>query len=375
MATFQQKAALLKGLITGEVAYTGPFHVSMDVTRRCNLQCPGCRYHSPEVNRPSPGDQTVLDISYDLVEKLCKEFRTMNTHTLFLMGEGEPLLHPRIFDIISTARDNGFHVTLITNGTLLNRDRVRSLLDSKLDALQVSLWASSPQEYKQQYPGTDPDNFKTVVSALKRLTSLKAEKQSKLPSVILHHPINRYNFQSLEAMVNLAIATGCDAISFSPFLSTQGKLSSYSLAPHEETSLCLSLARMRKGMKLLPLNHNIVRTLLRYKLGGAARPKLPCYIGWFHTRFRVDGTVVPCGPCNLPMGNFKENSFREIWNNSPYRMFRRQTSTREGLALLSQQCDCEFCCYLEDNFRVHRVLKWFSLFRRQSKKGFVCSES
>jgi MoaA/NifB/PqqE/SkfB family radical SAM enzyme len=193
MATLSQKIRLLKGLLTGEVAYTGPFHVTMDVTRRCNLQCLGCRYHSPEVSRPSPGDQTVLDISYDLVEKLCKEFRTMNTRTLFLMGEGEPFLHPRIFDIISTARGNGFHVTLITNGTLLNRDRVRSLLDSKLDALQVSLWASSPEEYKQQYPGTDSDNFITVVSGLKLLTSLKAEKHSRFPSVILHHPINRYN--------------------------------------------------------------------------------------------------------------------------------------------------------------------------------------
>ena len=83
------------------------------------------------------------------------------------MGEGEPFLHRHIFEIISKAKTSGFHVTLITNGVLLNRARIRSLFESRLDVLQISLWASSLEEYEQQYPGTDLSNFGKVVDGMK----------------------------------------------------------------------------------------------------------------------------------------------------------------------------------------------------------------
>jgi MoaA/NifB/PqqE/SkfB family radical SAM enzyme len=167
MGTLSQKMKLLKGLMTGQFAYTGPFHITVDVTRRCNLQCVGCRFHSPGANRPSPSDPAVLDIHFDFFEKLCNDLRTIGTRTLFLMGEGEPFLHRHIFEIISTAKTSGFHVTLITNGVLLNRARIQSLFESRLDVLQISLWASSLEEYEQQYPGTDPSNSGKVVDGMK----------------------------------------------------------------------------------------------------------------------------------------------------------------------------------------------------------------
>lgn len=34
MATFYQKTNFLKGLITGDIARTGPFYVTVDLTRR-----------------------------------------------------------------------------------------------------------------------------------------------------------------------------------------------------------------------------------------------------------------------------------------------------------------------------------------------------
>jgi hypothetical protein len=71
MATFYQKTALLKGLLTGEVAKTGPFYVDIDLTRRCNLRCLGCPYHSPHINDTSPQNPAVMDISLDFFKRLC----------------------------------------------------------------------------------------------------------------------------------------------------------------------------------------------------------------------------------------------------------------------------------------------------------------
>ena len=154
MATLYEKIKLLRGLLTGEVAKTGPFYVDIDLTRRCNLQCLGCPYHSPHVNDTSPQNPAVMDLSIDFFKRLCNELKRMNTHGLILQGAGEPLLHPDVFEMISTAKAAGFHVTLITNGTLLDRETIEALIDARLDTLKVSLWASSAEQYQQNYRKT-----------------------------------------------------------------------------------------------------------------------------------------------------------------------------------------------------------------------------
>ena len=109
---------------------------------------------------------TLPDISFDLFKKLCHELKAMDTHALILIGDGEPLLHDRIFDMLSVAKQVGFHVTLVTNGTLLDRDNIQALFDSQLDILQVSLWAGSEKEYEKNYPGVPLDFFKKVVESV-----------------------------------------------------------------------------------------------------------------------------------------------------------------------------------------------------------------
>ena len=368
MATLTEKKKLLRGLLTGERAYVGPLYVTIDITRRCNLRCVGCRYHSPLLNIPAPGDQTILDISFDLIKKLFDEFATMGTHSITLMGEGEPMLYPHLVDSISIAKSLGFHVTLITNGTLLDEASIHSLIDSQLDLLKVSLWATSIEEYEQNYPGTNPDYFRRTVNGLKLLSLLKTEKKSEFPSVILHQPIHKHNFKKTDAMADLAYETGCNAISFSPFLSHRGKLAPYTLSPEEEKSLCLSLMKIKKRLNSLSMKHNIDETLWRYRIGEAVWDKFPCYIGWLHARIKVDGTVLPCGQWNQPLGHLKENRFQEIWNGSGYFTFRRRTLTREGLASITKDCDCGFCCLVRDNLRVHRLFRFVSPFLTRSKK-------
>jgi len=368
MATLTEKKKLLRGLLTGERAYMGPLYVTIDMTRRCNLTCVGCRYHSPLLNIPAPGDQTILDISFDLIKKLFDEFATMGTNSITLMGEGEPMLYPRLIDSISIAKASGFHVTMITNGTLLDEASIHSLIDSQLDILKVSLWATSSEEFEKNYPGTNPDYFTRVVNGLKLLSILKAEKKSEFPSVILHQPIHKHNFKKTDAMADLAYETGCNAISFSPFLSHRGKLATYTLSPEEEKSLYLSLMKIKKRLNSLSMKYNIDETLWRYRIGEAVWNKFPCYIGWLHARIKVDGTVLPCGQWNQPLGHLKENRFQEIWNGSGYFTFRRRTLTREGLASITKDCDCSFCCLVRDNLRVHRVFRFFSPFITRSKK-------
>ncbi|RKZ49138.1 MAG: hypothetical protein DRR16_04350 [Candidatus Parabeggiatoa sp. nov. 3] len=362
MATLQEKYGLLKGLFMGDgTAYIGPFYAAVDITRRCNLHCMGCRYHSTAMKTiPLQGEQNVLDMSFDLFKHFCDELQTMGTSSLTLIGEGEPLLHPRIFDMIATAKDAGLFVTLLTNGTLLNERRCQSLIDSRLDSLKVSLWGSSKNVYKLNFPEGKHGNFEKIINSLRCLSSIKAARKSKWPAMTLHHPINRNNFQHIEAMINLVHTTGCNALSFSPFHTNRGQLASMALSSDEELQVCFVLSQMTKRLNALGIKHNIAPTLFSYRIGEKVWQTFPCYAGWLQLRLKMDGNLLPCYSCHQPLGNLNERSLHDIWNSAALKDFRRQTITMEGLTKIGEQCDCAFCCHLNDNWRVHRLFRWIS---------------
>lgn len=380
MATLSEKIRLLRGLHGGELAYTAPFFVTMDLTRRCNLRCFGCRYHSPDRLISPTGEVVTQDYPLELFRKVSAELKTMGTGSLCISGEGEPLLHLQLLDFVSLAKKAGLQVVLLTNGTLLHESTIKSLIASRLDVLKVSLWASSPEAYERSYPGTNPKNFHHVLEGLKLLARVKAAQKTNFPAVVLHQPITRDNFQHIPALVDLALATGCDGLSFSPFKTRRDQFTAGVLSAEEERAFCLALEQMKERLEVLFVDPGIDQILRRFRLGESVWEKLPCYIGWLHAYLKVDGTVLPCGDCNLVMGNLYDNSFQEIWNGPAFRAFRRQTLTRAGLRALGHQCDCAFCCHVLDNARVHRFFKWVAPFcpadrSKQGYRGNLCTRT
>jgi hypothetical protein len=73
----------------------------------------------------------------------------LGTGIITLSG-GEPLLHPDLDDIIARIRARGVIATLITNGYLLSRDRIRRLNRAGLDHLQISIDNVLPDEVSKK---------------------------------------------------------------------------------------------------------------------------------------------------------------------------------------------------------------------------------
>jgi MoaA/NifB/PqqE/SkfB family radical SAM enzyme len=364
MATLYKKVKLLQGLLNGEEAQTSPFFVAVDLTRRCNLRCPCCPYHSPLVKLPSRGDPSIQDLSPEIFQRFCADLKVMGPTTLIFVSQGESFLHHHLFDFIALAKEVGLRVEMFTNGILLDANRIELLIDSALDVLKVSLWATSPEEYVRNYPGTDPENFHRVVAGLKLLAETKARKQSLLPRVELHYPIIHNNYPGIAALPGLAQATGCQAVFFSALHTDRQVFDFAALTGEEEEWVSRTLVGLKKKLRSLPLKHNIHEILRRYAYGEAVWEKVPCYMSWLHVHLLVDGTVLPCRSCDLPAGNLNRESFRDIWNGEALRRFRRQTLTREGLRDMASHCDCGRCVHLENNVQVHQVFKWFSPFVR-----------
>jgi len=359
MPTLREKAQLLRGLITGERAFTGPFYVSVDLTRRCNLNCLYCRFHSSQSNFPSPVKAPVEDMPFDvylaLLDRLAQGGRTRE---LIFAGEGEPVLYPYFSQALRRAKQAGLHVNLITNGTILTPDLVAELIDARLDLLTISIWASSEEEYAELCPGTAPRFHQLALDALQLVTDVKAKQGSRLPQLRLHRPLSRINFATVETAVDQALSSGCDQLTVAPVHSLKGELASHTLSAAEEKQVAGSLARMKRRLRAAKVDHNIETALQLYRIGEAVWEKIPCYAGWLHSRIRIDGSVFPCGRCDLPLGDLKESSFDDIWNGQPYREFRRTASTREGLASLRDTCLCSYCCHIRNTVKVDRIFRW-----------------
>jgi len=103
--------------------------------RRCNLACSYCNEYD-DFSKPVPTAQMVRRI--DLLAAL-------ETTAVHLSG-GEPLLHPELDTIIQRIRNHGMFAGLLTNGYLLNIERIRKLNRAGLDYLQMSIDNIQPDE-------------------------------------------------------------------------------------------------------------------------------------------------------------------------------------------------------------------------------------
>ena len=107
--------------------------------RRCNLSCTYCNEFDDH-SAPVPiGD----------VLRRIDRLAALGTGIVTLSG-GEPLLHPDLDDIIRRIRSHGSIATLITNGYLLTRDRIRQLNRAGLDHLQISIDNVLPDEVSKK---------------------------------------------------------------------------------------------------------------------------------------------------------------------------------------------------------------------------------
>lgn len=359
MATFFQKVKLFQSILTGNANITDPIFVTFDATRRCNLRCVGCPYHSPHAKRIPSRNSNMGDMPLSLVRQICDQLKAKSTRIIVIEGSGEPFMNPDILEIISTIKAASFSLTILTNGTLLDRSVTQFLIEKQVDVVKVSLWANSVEGYVKNHPGVDPDNFRKVIDGLNLFAYLKAERKSRFPEVWIHNPINRYNFQSLHAMVDLAIKARCNGLSYSPLINFRGTLDHIALSEDEERLTQGCLWEIKKRLNSLSIKHNIDHLMLRYKIGEKVWEKIPCYIAWTHSRISVDGIAHPCCRCELELGNLYKTSFSEYWDGQPMHTFRQQTRTKEGLVGINSNWDCRFCWHAPDNHRIHQVLKWF----------------
>ncbi|MDC3379282.1 radical SAM protein, partial [Planctomycetota bacterium] len=126
---------------------TFPSQLIIDTTELCNLACIHCPHpvfkkseHYSARSQDAELSAKAVDEVRDHGQGICKYIR--------FTGEGEPLIHPHVFEILTYAvKNSGTMVTLTTNGTLLTNKKIDQTLATGVGLIDISIDAHSPETY------------------------------------------------------------------------------------------------------------------------------------------------------------------------------------------------------------------------------------
>ncbi|MEW6042310.1 MAG: radical SAM protein [Elusimicrobiota bacterium] len=127
----------LLGKYASTYCYNFPSHVLIEVTTRCNLQCPWCQQSEPSFRK-----ENYTDIPFEKVLNMLPHLKGVNV--LLLYNIGEPLLYPHLFEVIREAKKIIPQVRITTNGVLLTEENILKLKNAGLTQLNVSIDSPDP---------------------------------------------------------------------------------------------------------------------------------------------------------------------------------------------------------------------------------------
>lgn len=358
MSRYTQKGLVILSLLNRERALNNPAYVDLDITGRCNLQCPACPYHSQFLHKSSAGavSSAAMDMEYGLVLRLFAEFAGLQIREVVILGSGEPLLHRRFLDILREGQARGLNLTVLTNGTLLDEKLARELVTIGFCRLKISLWATCAEDYEAIH-GVSRDQFDRVLNGVRLVQDIKKRQQKTAPLVSLHFPVSDGGISHLKERVDLAIASRVNAVSFAPVFGGHQELQYLQLSENGASELIRALPIVQQQLESAKIGHNIRDLRIRLKYGRNPWLTMPCYVGLYHAKIKVDGSVHPCCRCNLAIGNVNETSFRGIWNSERYGAVRQELMIRQGgwESSLPEVCNCTYCPVVHHNYKIHRI--------------------
>jgi radical SAM protein with 4Fe4S-binding SPASM domain len=262
----------------------GPIEITLESTSKCNLSCPMCPRHIYTF------DNENMDL--DLYRRIVADCRDY-VEFIWPYGIGEPLMHPRIFDMIQITREAGIRTGLSTNATLMDSERAERLLDSGLDYLIIAFDGASKETYEEYRLGA---TFERTIENIVAFLEKKRERGSPV-HVVVQMVVLKDNVIEIPEYRKLWSIPGVDEIRF-------------------------KRDEIRIEGTAVP---------------GEALPgqrRHPCHLLWRGPLYvRYDGLVYPC--CYMygesPIGDLKAQSVMEVWN-SPGMVKLREAHLRRDVA-------------------------------------------
>jgi radical SAM protein with 4Fe4S-binding SPASM domain len=262
-----------------------PIHLDIEATSHCNLKCTMC----PRTEMVERGAfWEVENLDYELYTRIIDEGAARGLASVKFNYLGEPLLNPRIFDMIRYAKRAGLvDVMLNTNATALTPDASRALIDAGLDQLFFSFDSPYREHYERIRIGA---SYHRTLRNIRRFHEIRRELGSVRPHTriaMVRMAENEHEWQAFRELFEPIV----DTVAYQDYLDHSSQTESRKM-----------IVEQRPG----------------------ERP-FCCPQLWQRMFVHPDGVVTVC--CvdtarELRVGNVLEQSPSEIWRGEAYERLR-----------------------------------------------------
>lgn len=303
-------------LMRSERSVDHPPMMVLALTSRCNFSCIMCKKSSTKERASLFNYDQPKDLDIDALEELLEEHRD-HLCMVYLHG-GEPLYHQHIDRLLDRLNEWRIPFQIGTNGSLLTKDRIRTLVDGVCVGVSVSIDGFTADTYEMMRPGGDHGQ---LVANLVELNRLKSQRRSRRPvltasmcvfSQNLSEMIGMVEFCHEHAVTKLSLTEGWD-------YTTPGIREEHLIRNNVEPARrALEQAKSRaKELGVLLVSsfpsfdekgsHSPITA------PGSERPR-NCLNLYASTWIMPDQGVLGCSSTTAAMGNLRTNTFDDIWN-------------------------------------------------------------
>jgi len=291
----------------------GPETVHVDVTNACNLDCVTCWNYAPGLATSKTAAWKAQRMDEKTFQRVLGEIAGAGVERIILSGGGEPFMHPRIHEFIAQVKARHLALTIISNGTLCDFDRLARL---GVDQMLINTSAATADTYVAYHPNQTIETFVRLVDGIATVRHHIA--------INLVQVINALNAHELVAMVDLAASVGARCsfkLGDTPPGTEACALTDVQRKALLDNAIPTAAARARQ----LCVRHNLdafAAQLGQANPGGGPEPPL-CFAGYLYSRVFVDGRVFFCCE-HIEVGHVDQAPFAEIWESPAYEAVRRR---------------------------------------------------
>ena len=272
------------------------FILQWHITHRCNLRCKHCYQDDYCAEMTDAENFEVLD----------KYLRYLDENGyaghIYLTG-GEPLVHPGFFSLCEKIEEKGLPLTVMTNGTLIDRSAANRMKWAGVDVVQISL--DGTKEIHDAIRGEG--SFKKALEGIDHLVA------QKIP-VIVSFTAQRKNIKCFEESAGICRDHGVKKLWWDRVVID---------AAQDRDKLSLSAADFKKMSKLA----GKLREKYKNSDGGSLVSRerslqflgcrtecsvYTCHAGIDMLTVTADGAVMPCRRLPFSIGNIKDGEIADI---------------------------------------------------------------
>jgi radical SAM protein with 4Fe4S-binding SPASM domain len=297
----------------------GLLSLELELSRACNIRCVYCYAASglPLANELTPAEiENVIDQAVEL-----------GIRKIIVLGGGEPLFYPRIFEVIDYILEKGIQVDIFTNGTLITPAVARKLHQK---GVAVVIKMNSRDAAVQDFLAGRPGTFTAIDSGLAALLDVGYPEDTR--PLGIQTIICRQNYQELPDLWRWARSR--KIIPYMEMMTLQGRAT-------DHPELVVSVAEIKSLFEMLA-------RIDAEEFGRNWTPHPPlaasqCSRHEYSCTVTSVGDVHPCPGVSVAAGNIRDQHLADILNGS--KVIQELRNIRTTIKGKCAGCDYNTSCY------------------------------